>query len=99
MQPTGLSETLSGFLEDPVGDAFVVVEAGELTKASSLRKLFEGVKAAGAIECYDDKPEDTARLIRETLEGLGGRRMRMRSPISATRCRRTGGCCAANLRS
>jgi DNA polymerase III subunit delta len=67
----GLSETIGGFLEDPVGDAFVVVEAGELTKASSLRKLFEGAKSAGAIECYDDKPEDTARLIRETLEGIG----------------------------
>jgi DNA polymerase-3 subunit delta len=67
----GLSETIGRFLDDPVGDAFVVVEAGELTKASSLRKLFEGAKGAGAIECYDDKPEDTARLIRETLEGIG----------------------------
>lgn len=67
----GLSETIGAFLEDPVGDAFVVVEAGELTKTSSLRKLFEGAKSAGAIECYDDKPEDTARLIRETLDGIG----------------------------
>lgn len=67
----GLSETIGGFLEDPVGDAFVVVEAGELTKASSLRKLFEGARGAGAIECYDDKPEDTARLIRETLDEIG----------------------------
>lgn len=67
----GLSETIGGFLEEPVGDGFVVVEAGELTKTSSLRKLFEGAKNAGAIECYDDRAEDTARLIRETLDGIG----------------------------
>jgi DNA polymerase III subunit delta len=67
----GLSETIGALLEGPVGDALIVVEAGELTKTSSLRKLFEGAKNAGAIECYDDRPEDTARLIRETLDGIG----------------------------
>ncbi len=67
----GLSETIGAFIEAPVGDAFIVVEAGELTKTSSLRKLFEGAKGAGAIECYDDKPEDASRLIREVLEASG----------------------------
>ena len=67
----GLSELFGGLLSDPVGDAFVVVEAGELSKTSSLRKLFEGTKAAGAIECYDDRPEDTSRLIREAMEASG----------------------------
>lgn len=67
----GLSEMFNGYLADPVGDAFVVVEAGELTKTSSLRKLFEGAKTAGAIECYDDRPEETGRLIKETLSGIG----------------------------
>ncbi|MFM9865783.1 MAG: DNA polymerase III subunit delta [Micropepsaceae bacterium] len=67
----GLADLFEGFLSDPVGDSFVVIEAGELTKTSSLRKLFEAAKAAGAIECYDDKPEDAARLIRETLTGAG----------------------------
>jgi DNA polymerase-3 subunit delta len=47
------------------------VEAGELNKTSSLRKLFEGAKGAGAIECYDDRPEDTSRLIREAMEASG----------------------------
>ena len=28
-------------------------------------------KAAGSIECYDDKPEDAGRLIRETLKADG----------------------------
>lgn len=67
----GLADLLDGFLNDPVGDAFVVIEAGELSKTSSLRKVFEAAKAAGAIECYDDRPEDAARLIRETLTGAG----------------------------
>jgi DNA polymerase-3 subunit delta len=67
----GLAALFEGFLGDPIGDAFVVVEAGELNKTSSLRKLFEGAKAAGAIECYDDRPEDTARLVREAMEASG----------------------------
>jgi DNA polymerase-3 subunit delta len=67
----GLAELFKGYLADPVGDAFVVVEAGELAKTSSLRKVFEEAKGAGAIECYDDRPEDAARLIRETLTGAG----------------------------
>lgn len=67
----GLASLFEGFLSEPVGDAFVVVEAGELNKTSSLRGLFEKVKSAGAIECYDDRPEDTARLIREAMEAAG----------------------------
>jgi DNA polymerase-3 subunit delta len=67
----GLSELLGSFVSEPVGDAFVVVEAGELSKTSSLRKVFEGSKRAGAIECYDDRPEDVIRIIRETLDAAG----------------------------
>jgi len=66
-----LAELFEGFLAAPVGDGFLVVEAGELTKSSSLRKTFEGAKNAGAIECYDDRPEDASRLIRETLTAAG----------------------------
>jgi len=67
----GLSELFTGFLSDPIGDSFVVIEAGEPAKTSSLRKVFEASKRAGAVECYDDRPEDTARLIRETLTASG----------------------------
>ncbi len=67
----GLAALFEGFLGDHAGDAFVVIEAGELTKTSSLRKLFEAAKTAAAIECYDDRPEDAARLIRETLTIAG----------------------------
>jgi DNA polymerase-3 subunit delta len=67
----GLADLFEGYVSDPIGDAFLVIEAGELNKTSSLRKLFESAKAAAAIECYDDRPEDAARLIRETLTGAG----------------------------
>lgn len=36
----------------------VVIEAGDLSKTSGLRKLFEGSKAAIALPCYADAPAD-----------------------------------------
>ena len=44
----GLADLFQGYVSDPIGDAFLVVEAGELNKTSSLRKLFEGAKAAAS---------------------------------------------------
>jgi DNA polymerase-3 subunit delta len=67
----GLAELFESFVADHKGDALVVVEAGDLTKASALRKLFEGSRAAAAVECYDDRPEDAGRLIKETLTEVG----------------------------
>jgi DNA polymerase-3 subunit delta len=67
----GLSDTFEGLLAGFAGDALVVVEAGDLSKTSSLRKLFEAAKSAASIECLDDKPEDAGRLVRETLAGAG----------------------------
>jgi DNA polymerase-3 subunit delta len=67
----GLSDHFESLLADSKGDALVVVEAGELSKTSALRKVFEGAKAAGAIECYEDRAEDASRLIRESLSEAG----------------------------
>ncbi|MEQ1864471.1 MAG: DNA polymerase III subunit delta [Micropepsaceae bacterium] len=67
----GLSDTFESLLAGFAGDALVVVEAGELAKTSSLRKLFEGAKAAAAVECVDDRLEDSGRMIRETLSAQG----------------------------
>ena len=67
----GLSATFESLLAGFAGDALVVVEAGELAKTSSLRKLFEAAKSAAAVECYDDRPEDAGKLIRETLAASG----------------------------
>ena len=37
-----LADLLESFLDDPKGDALVVIEAGDLAKTSALRKLFDG---------------------------------------------------------
>lgn len=53
----GLAPTVASALEEwRAGDAVIVVAAGALTKASALRKLFEGHKAAVAAAIYDDPP-------------------------------------------
>ena len=67
----GFADLFEGFLADHKGDALVIVEAGDLTKASALRKLFEGAKSAAAVECGDDSPEDAGKLIKETLAAVG----------------------------
>lgn len=47
----GLSKTFKSFLENPAGDALIIVSAGELTPRSSLRKAFEDAKNGAAIAC------------------------------------------------
>ena len=55
------------FLRHPLGDALIVVEAGELDGRSALRKLFEGADNAAAIACYRDEAGNLDRVIAETL--------------------------------
>ena len=63
-----LTGTLKPILESPGKDAnLLVIEAGELTPRSSLRKLCEGAKSAAAIACYPPEPEAIAGLVREML--------------------------------
>ena len=66
-----LASLFEGYLADVKGDTLVVVEAGELTKASALRKVFESAKTGAAIECFDDRPEEAGRLIQQTLSAAG----------------------------
>lgn len=51
----------------PPGDAFVLVEAGDLGPRSSLRRAFEAAKEAVAIPCYLDGPREIGELAREML--------------------------------
>ncbi|MEK7265613.1 MAG: DNA polymerase III subunit delta [Pseudomonadota bacterium] len=53
-------EGLRGGHLKPTG--IVLIEAGDLSKTSGLRKLFEGSKAAIALPCYSDAPADV-RMI------------------------------------
>jgi DNA polymerase-3 subunit delta len=66
-----LADILEGFLEDPKGDALVVIEAGDLAKTSALRKLFDDNKSAAAIQCYPDSVRDLADVVRDALRAEG----------------------------
>lgn len=66
-----LSNLFEGYFGDVKGDTLVIVEAGELSKTSSLRKLFEGAKRGAAVECFDDRPEESGRMISEALSLQG----------------------------
>jgi len=51
----------------PPGNAFVLVEAGDLPPRSSLRRAFEGAKQAAALACYRDGPREIGELARESF--------------------------------
>lgn len=62
---TGVFEAV---LDQPVGDALIVAEGGDLNKSSSLRKLFTEADNAAAIACYPDSPRDLADVVRNALK-------------------------------
>ena len=66
-----LAELFDSFLDDPKGDALIVIEAGDLAKTSALRKIFDGHKTAAAIQCYPDSIRDLGDVVREALRAQG----------------------------
>ena len=92
-----LGKLFAEFLEEEPGDAFVVLEAGDLPSRSALRRAFEAARHGAAIGCYPDTPRDLAAVIRDTLsehqitasrdatlflvEHLGGDRLLTRSEL------------------
>lgn len=67
----GLSALFQGFLANPMGDALVVLEGGDLGPRSSLRKLFEGADNAAALACYGDEGGSLAQVVQEELKANG----------------------------
>ena len=67
----GLTGAFEAFLDDVKGDALVVVEAGDLPKSSSLRKLFEDAANAMAVACYPDSARDLPEVVRAALKAEG----------------------------
>lgn len=55
----------------PAGDALVVIEAGDLSPRSALRRLFEEADNAAAIPCYADAPEALEELIEAVFRAAG----------------------------
>ena len=65
--PDSLSGLIGDFLARPMGDALIIVTAGELTPKSPLRKLFEEETKAAAIACYADEGQGLDSLITQHL--------------------------------
>lgn len=66
-----LSKIVDAFLNDPSGDALILLEAGDLTPRSSLRKLAESAGNAAALPCYADDARTLERVIEERLRSAG----------------------------
>ena len=94
----GLTAPLQSWLDNPVGDALLLIEAGELTPRSTLRKLAESAAKLAALPCYADEGGALTAVIAESLrahglaadpdaigwlsEHLGGDRLQTRSEIN-----------------
>lgn len=57
------TDSFANFLENPQGDSLIIVEAGELTKTSRLRKLFESHNLCAIVACYEDSGADLDALV------------------------------------
>lgn len=71
----GATDGLTGLFQPLLAldtvEALVVVEAGELNKRSSLRKLFEEARNAAALACYADDAASVEEIARDTLAAAG----------------------------
>lgn len=63
-----LTPLIKSYLTNPSPTTLVILEGGELTTKSSLRKLCETAKNAAALPCYVEDERDLSRLIRETMQ-------------------------------
>ena len=62
-----IASIVESVIENTPGDALTVLQAGQLTPRSPLRKLAEKSDAAAAIACYADDASSLDDVIRETL--------------------------------
>ena len=66
-----LAKLFDSFLEEPKGDALVVVEGRDLAQGTGLRKVFEEAENAAAIACYPDTARDLFDVVRNALKADG----------------------------
>lgn len=66
-----VAKVFTDFLDDPVGDALVLVTAGDLTPRSKLRAAFEKADSGAALPCYADDAQSIAGLVRAALKAEG----------------------------
>lgn len=66
-----LAKLFERFLDEPAGDALVVVEGGDLAKSGALPKVFLEAENAAAIICYGDTARDLPDVVRDALRAEG----------------------------
>lgn len=66
-----LAGPLQSWLNNPVGDALLLIEAGELTPRSALRKLAESEQKLAALPCYADEGGSLHAVIADSLRNHG----------------------------
>jgi DNA polymerase-3 subunit delta len=66
-----LTKLFEAFLDDHAGDALIVVEGGDLSKGTGLRRVFEDDDKAAAIACYGDTARDLFDVVRDALRAEG----------------------------
>ena len=66
-----LADLFESFDTDAVGDALVVVTAGDLSPRSKLRAAFEGGERLAALPCYSDSADVVEGVAREMLRAAG----------------------------
>ena len=64
-------KAFAAFLDAPMGDALILVDGGELSARSSLRKLFESKPNGAALACYADEGRGLGQVIGESLARAG----------------------------
>ena len=65
------TRALTLLLEGPAGDSLTVIEAGDLSARSSLRKLAEASPAAAALPCYVEDEAGLARTLGAQITSAG----------------------------
>ena len=66
-----LAKLFERFLDEPAGDALIVVEGGDLAKGSGLRRVFDDAQNAASIACYGDSARNLPDIVRDALKALG----------------------------
>jgi DNA polymerase-3 subunit delta len=66
-----VAEVFSDFVDDPKGEALILISADDLGPRSKLRAAFEKAERAAALPCYADTAQSLDAVIRETLKSAG----------------------------
>jgi len=68
---SGVAEAFEAFFENPVGDALVILAAGDVGTRAALVRLFENAEIAASIGCYLDDARTLETVIRDGLKKAG----------------------------